>query len=681
MYQSITEHPLIRKIDFNLVFLLSIPFILLAANQEWLFPYGNPSDAWVAKRYLMETGHQYPLTGQELGSMYENYKASRVSWNIKGLLVHHFFSPVTAQYVLHISMFCLLLTTFYLIVKNLFNKHIAFISSVAFGTYSQFHAVFNFEWDYNTHDGALNTLLTLLFMLLASQSKKWKLWLMLAGATWASALQSVYVGPYIPAIAFWYLYLNHKYLRHPIVTSALYILAGAVAVTLIYCIISYLIGGRFFFLESLIVMTAAMSAVYLFHPGYWFPFFPNETGTALLYHSKGIVLPLFAGITSIILFATSLIKKRKGNLLNAITLTQCTLLICLFAAFFLHFNGHGVFSNDHHLAFMAPFIFLSMAGTYAYFLRVTDATNPPINVLKAAVLVIFCGALIFGDTAALDGHLIEMMIFTPIQSLLQIPFVQSIFPMQPMLWWFSLAALMRLIFFLLVSAVLIITFAKLRNLQKTPLLTGIILTLSLSGFLSLNSVQTSSINISSYDITNKCGIQKDQYKIVTDLFLKLRPYHFKSEPVRKIKEDKERKNDEQVSILKEPLFWYKNNAVLKHYNTQCPEINLTSLYGGVLGIRGFALVKRMMLLDGYLGTESFSNLRAERRIAALPKQFRIAIFYSDQHEIQTALATLKSHGLKAKILDQGQIESGAISFNLMILDLKKNARTKAKYRN
>ena len=84
MYQSITEHPLIRKIDFNLVFLLSIPFILLAANQEWLFPYGNPSDAWVAKRYLMETGHQYPLTGQELGSMYENYKASRVSWNIKG---------------------------------------------------------------------------------------------------------------------------------------------------------------------------------------------------------------------------------------------------------------------------------------------------------------------------------------------------------------------------------------------------------------------------------------------------------------------------------------------------------------------------------------------------------------------------------------------------------------------
>ena len=39
------------KIDWNLVFHLAVPFILFAANQEWLFPYGNPSDAWIGKRY------------------------------------------------------------------------------------------------------------------------------------------------------------------------------------------------------------------------------------------------------------------------------------------------------------------------------------------------------------------------------------------------------------------------------------------------------------------------------------------------------------------------------------------------------------------------------------------------------------------------------------------------------
>ena len=69
------------------------------------------------------------------------------------------------------------------------------------------------------------------------------------------------------------------------------------------------------------------------------------------------------------------------------------------------------------------------------------------------------------------------------------------------------------------------------------------------------------------------------------------------------------------------------------------------------------------------------------KLATLPKQSRIAIFYSDQEEIQTALATLKSHGLKIKILDQSQIKNGAVSFRLAVLNVKKNARTKAKYRN
>ena len=124
---------------------------------------------------------------------------------------------------------------------------------------------------------------------------------------------------------------------------------------------------------------------------------------------------------------------------------------------------------------------------------------------------------------------------------------------------------------------------------------------------------------------------------------------------------------------------------MKHPDANCQHqdpINLTELYGGILGIRGYIMLRKEMLLNGYLSTLSFSSLQTQTdRFLRLPKQFLIAIFYSDQHEIQTALATLKSHGLKAKILDQSRIGNGAISFNLMILDLKKNARTKAKYRN
>ncbi len=671
MYRFIMTSFTRYKIDWNLVFLLSIPFILLAANQEWLFPYGNPSDAWIGKRYLLETGHDYSLTGILYDSMYENYKASRISWAIKGLLAHKLFSPVTAHYVLHLSMFCMLLGIFYLIVKHLFNKHVAFISSVAFGTYSQFHAIISFEWDYSTHDGALNLLLTLLFMLFASQSKRWKLWLMLAGATWASALQSTYLGTYIPAVAFWYLYLNHKYLRHPIIASALYILTGAVAATLLYCIISYLLGGYFFFLSTVIQPMEFYSSFFRFHPGYWVPL------SSLLQTSKGIVLPIFGGFVSAILLAVNLMKQQKGQLANAITLTQSTLLICLFIGFLLHFLGHGMMSSDHMMAAMAPFVFLSIAGLYALFLRsvnITDSSNAVIlNTLKAIVLFLFCGTLIFGQTAMQIGNVISNFIFIVMQDILPADTTS----------WLSLNALTIMIFFVLVAAALSLIISSLAksndiplrhsNLKpiNTPLLTAIILTLSLSGFLSLSNAGTSSIGIKSYDITDKCGIRKNQYKSVIDVFFKLRPYNLKSEPIRKTKKN---------IVLREPLHWYKNNETLKHYNTQCPEINLTELYGALLGLRGYAHLRKELLLDRYLSTHSFTILPHDR-LALLPKQFRIAIFYSGQDDMQIALATLKSHGLSVKILDQGQIEDGAISFNFTILDLKKDARTKARYRN
>jgi hypothetical protein len=660
-----------HKIDWNLVFLLAIPFILFAANQEWLFPYGNPSDAWIGKRYLLETGHDYPLAGELYHTMYENYKATRISWAIKGLLTHKLFSPVTAQYVLHLSMFCMLLATFYLIVKHLFNKHVAFISSVAFGTYSQFHAVISFEWDYSTHDGALNLLLTLLFMLFASQSKRWKLWLMLAGATWASALQSTYLGTYIPAVAFWYLYLNHKYLRHPIIASALYVFAGAVTATLLYCIISYLLGGPFFFLWTIIEPMNIYSNYFRFHAGYWFPLL------SLLQTSKGIVVPIFGFFVSVILLAINVIRKQKGQLINSMTLTQLTFLICLSLAFLLHVNGHGVMSSDHMLAAMAPFTFLSLAGLYAVLLRsinITDSLNAiTLNTLKIIVFFLFLGALLFGEKTIQSGnHITAFVLDATMLNTLPASTLSGI----------SLKILTIMIFFL-VSATLSLVILKLVNAFldrfsmrpiNGPLLTAIILTFGLSGFLSLGNVVTSSIEIKSYGIANKCGIRKDQYKSVVDLFFKIRPYDVKSAPIRKTKKG---------IVLREPLLWYKNNETLEHPDARCVSrgaINMTALYGALLGLRGYAHLFKELLLEGYLSTHSFATVRNDR-LKLMPKQFQIAIFYSNQNDRPTALATLESSGLKVKVLDEGQIENGAISFNFAILDLKKDDRTKAKYRN
>ena len=220
-------HALTRKIDFNLILVLSVPFILLLANDEWLFPYGNPTDTWHNNSYFFEDGNDYP-------PLYTIYKATRLSWILKGSLAHALFPPLTAYYVLHLTVFSAILIAFYLIVRNLMNRHVAVLATIAFATYSQFHSVISFEWDYETHDGALNLLLTLLFLLLAAKGARWRTWLLLAGAAWASALQSTYVGTYMLVLPFWYLFLNHKFERHPIPASILYVAVGGLAATLAY---------------------------------------------------------------------------------------------------------------------------------------------------------------------------------------------------------------------------------------------------------------------------------------------------------------------------------------------------------------------------------------------------------------------------------------------------------------
>ena len=384
---------LYKKIDFNLVVILTLPFILLAANSEWLFPYGNPSDAWINKKYFFETGNDYP-------AMYSSYKAARVSLHLKGLLAHNFFSPLTAHYVLHLSIFCGYLAAFYLIISNLINKHVAFISTVAFGTYSQYHAIVSFEWDYEIHDSGINTLLTLLFLLLAAKGARWRVWLVLAGATWASEVQSTYPALFIPVITFWYLYLNHKHQRHPIIASAIYIIIGAVAATLLYGIASYLLGGSLFIFEHQIptLLGFGFSGIYNFHPGYW-----SSIGQSLQY-SKGIVFPIFGVAISAIVLTVILIQRLKLPSIDAIKLCLIALLATFALSLALHLIGHGQLSNDHIIAFMAPYVFISFAGVYAYFLRNADITAPSnaykAIILKGIVLGIFCCTLIYGLTVA-----------------------------------------------------------------------------------------------------------------------------------------------------------------------------------------------------------------------------------------------------------------------------------------
>ena len=152
------------------------------------------------------------------------------------------------------------------------------------------------------------------------------------------------------------------------------------------------------------------------------------------------------------------------------------------ASVVFHLIGHGQLSNDHMLAYLAPFVFLAVSGIYAYVLRVSGLTVPAnaakAAALKVAVLAMFCGALILSMNAqAATKTLTDLM-----QGALDLP--------AEFRSWQSVSALMLLLLFVAAAAVL--SFLAFLWARRTR---SYILALCFSGFLALANVQTASIAI------------------------------------------------------------------------------------------------------------------------------------------------------------------------------------------
>ena len=106
---------------------------------------------------------------------------------------------------------------------------------------------------------------------------------------------------------------------------------------------------------------------------------------------------------------------------------------------------------------------------------------------------------------------------------------------------------------------------------------------------------------------------------------------------------------------------------------------MTALYGGILGMRGFTAIRLQFLVERYLSTQSFSEF-SKLRPSVLPPVFRAAILAGNPDDHDIALNSLASYGFKTKSLDRSRIRHGAISFDMTILDVRKDARLKAKSR-
>ncbi len=638
--KAVPLHNLWRWVDPLLVVALTIPLVLLLANRQWLFPFGNASDAWWNLGAYFEWGRR------DHAEMYQSYKFARLSWILKGALAHRLFSPIVAHYALHLTMFFAAMVIFYLIVKRLFDRRVAFLATVAFATYSEFHSIRSFEWDYGTHDAIVNLLATLLFLLAA-----------------ASTIQWPYMLGYLPAMVFWYAALRERHAPGPWV-SLRYFLVGGICVTALYCFVNYSVGGPIFYFWPQLQFLIFYGASSRFG-GQWLPLPQELTNQALQF-------PILMAFSAISILAYVRWSKRQ-DYATSIVACSGTFLLCTAAHVGGFLNGNPLLHDPHMVVALTPTAFLCCAALFATMLGRPSGVRVADGMLAAAAYVLFVAPLLFGETTASTMESIQSL------------WIWSFGKLSPSLahsvvagGFFGAPGLI-LGTFLIVVVPIGFALSFLRRLNKWVVVTAILLSTVNAG--------TALIPLTLYSVTFDCGYLDDQFKAVIDAYRAIKV----SDP-------------EFVSSL-----WFKGDEVLPFPKASCsnrrfaytyggtsPGIQLTPLYDALWYTRqcwqlqpspspddssavtavefrdggGRVAPPLPCLFGGFRGTESFSWLpHAGYWLKRTPNPLRLEVLSSDPEDGPRAAATLRRLGATVRRLGMMHIHEGMISFDITFLEV------------
>ncbi len=621
-----------------LIAVLTVPVILFLSNKEWLFGRGGPTDAWYNVSYYLDYGIREPI-------LYWNYKSVRLSWILKGLLAYKVFPPLVAHYVLHLTMFFAMIVVFYLIASRLFGRAAAFLSTMALATYSQFHAVRSFEWDYNTHDSTLNSLLALLLLLAAARGVRPRLALFFAGAAAASAIQNPYVASYVPVLAFWYWSLRGRPgARRPggirMWPSVGYVLAGGAAITAAYCLVSYAVGGPLFYYWPQIkeFLDLYTNGQYRYQTHFWMPI------SSALRVVQGVQLP--AVVTAVSAGLLIYVRRYKRPMDQAPNIVTCgaTFLLCMAVAVAWHLAGFPYLYLEHLLATLIPFEFLAIAGLFAAVLGARPVPKIAGVILASTAYTVFMVPLIFGQRAA------------PAVARLEHVWSQVLAPVFPRLAEALDYSHAYQTYYLpghIVAPFLVVAIPAgiaawlIGRVRRYAQALVVIL------FLTIANVVSASIPLASYAAGFSCGYYRDQFRAVLGSYQAIRPF----DPAF---------NRSALAL------WYREPDAVAFPVVSCRNrgtlsVPLDETYGAIDGARFFA---QLPAHPPFGPVRDFSTIprASEWWRTSLPDPLRVAVLSSRPEDAALAVGTLEQRGATVRALRTVRIHDGVISFYVSILE-------------
>ena len=323
------------------ILILALPILLVVLNSNWIFsPVTNfLPDAWFYTAFFRYFDSYAPVFPSNT-----YYFVERITWNVPGYLVYKIFSPLYANYVIHLTVCYIALFSLYGTLTLLFNRRTAILSTLLMGGYPWFLRAAG--WDYVDGVGIALTLLLIYVLTLSISSQHWKLLVLSAGIIHATLLVTnlFWIG-LTPGWFIYYLFISHPIAKEKAWKLIDYFVLGNLIITAVVELYYFSLTGNYFLQNSI---------------GFSVQIAHNKAFSNLILGLYGHMPPYWHVLSALIAVAGiwQLIKPTKTPLYRSFIATGLFFVITYSCLIFWHFYTLPYLNIFLYSSFTIPAIFL-----------------------------------------------------------------------------------------------------------------------------------------------------------------------------------------------------------------------------------------------------------------------------------------------------------------------------------
>jgi hypothetical protein len=356
--------------------LISIPVILSAINSNWLYTQVGLVDPWYNVAYFLHYDDPSFLN--------DIYKIARLSWIIPGFIVYQIFSPVVANYILHMGCLFISVVFLFLTLNRPFGYRIAFATAACLAIYVPFHE----KWDYQNAPAAAYYIVAYYLITVAALSDRNRNYLFLAGMAFVAAIHATIVFiNMVPILGFHFLVLyRHQSGRFPsakeLFRLTISFMAGIITLTIALGLINLGIGRDFLFFRILLDIVASRVSDSSGNAAWWLPWSSWWFLDPYQYFYFGSAV--FVTCIAVVIFAVLMKGRIRANSIALSVQVQYLFLVGLWV--FWQSAGQDALQPDYFAYPLIPGMFVALAGTAATWQH--HELSPPDLLFSCAVAVI-----------------------------------------------------------------------------------------------------------------------------------------------------------------------------------------------------------------------------------------------------------------------------------------------------